>query len=68
MAQLADYYRDRATEYNAVYTKPERQDDLATLHTLVPQLVAGHRVLEIAAGTGLLDTNPVDLRHRCHSD
>ncbi len=52
MAQLADYYRDRATEYDAVYTKPERQDDLATLHTLVPQLVAGHRVLEIAAGTG----------------
>lgn len=52
MAHLADYYRDRAAEYDAVYTKPERQDALARLHDLLPRLVAGSRVLEIAAGTG----------------
>ena len=52
MAELADYYRDRVAEYDAVYAKPERQDDLARLHDLLPRLVAGHRVLEIAAGTG----------------
>ena len=52
MTQLANYYRDRAAEYDAVYAKPERQDDLARLHDLLPRLVAGRRVLEIAAGTG----------------
>lgn len=52
MTQLADYYRDRAAEYDAVYAKSERQDDLATLHALLPPLVSDRRVLEIAAGTG----------------
>ena len=52
MSELAGYYRDRAAEYDAVYDKPERQQDLATLKELLPPLVAGKRVLEIAAGTG----------------
>jgi predicted O-methyltransferase YrrM len=52
MTQLADYYRDRSAEYDAIYAKPERQDDLAALHATLPPLVAGRRVLEIAAGTG----------------
>jgi protein-L-isoaspartate O-methyltransferase len=52
VAELAQYYRDRAAEYDAVYAKPERQYDLVRLHDLVPQLVTGQRVLEIAAGTG----------------
>jgi SAM-dependent methyltransferase len=49
---LTGYYRERAAEYDAIYTKPERQDDLAKLHAALPGLVAGRRVLEIAAGTG----------------
>jgi SAM-dependent methyltransferase len=52
VTDLAEYYRERAAEYDAVYAKPERQQDLATLHDLLPPLVAGLRVLEIAAGTG----------------
>ena len=52
MTQLTDYYRDRCAEYDAIYAKPERQEDLARLHTLLPRLVAGRSVLEIAAGTG----------------
>ena len=52
MLRLTDYYRDRATEYDAIYAKPERQEDLTTLHGLLPRLVAGDDVLEIAAGTG----------------
>jgi SAM-dependent methyltransferase len=52
VTQLAEYYRERAAEYDAVYAKPERQEDLARLHDLVPRLVTGQRVLEIAAGTG----------------
>jgi SAM-dependent methyltransferase len=49
---LGDYYADRAAEYDEVYRKPERQLDLARLKQLLPALVAGKRVLEIAAGTG----------------
>jgi SAM-dependent methyltransferase len=52
VTQLARYYRDRAPEYDAVYAKPERQSDLAELHQVLPPLVAGARILEIAAGTG----------------
>lgn len=49
---LADYYKQRAGEYDAVYDKPERQHDLAELKAVLPSLVAGRRVLEVAAGTG----------------
>lgn len=52
MTQLTQYYRDRAAEYDAIYAKPERQQDLVTLHDLLAPLVRGRRVLEIAAGTG----------------
>jgi SAM-dependent methyltransferase len=52
VCSLADYYADRAAEYDEVYRKPERQDDIARLKQLLPPLVAGKRVLEIAAGTG----------------
>jgi SAM-dependent methyltransferase len=49
---LGEYYRQRAAEYDQIYFKPERQADLARLRQLLPPLVAGRRVLEIAAGTG----------------
>jgi SAM-dependent methyltransferase len=49
---LGEYYRERAAEYDAVYAKPERQPDLARLKRLVPELVTGRQVLEVAAGTG----------------
>jgi SAM-dependent methyltransferase len=52
VCSLGDYYADRAAEYDEVYRKPERQDDLARLKQLLPPRVAGKRVLEIAAGTG----------------
>ncbi|TCC34844.1 class I SAM-dependent methyltransferase [Kribbella sindirgiensis] len=52
MNELADYYRERAGEYDVVYEKPERQEDLARLRALLPPLVAGRSVLEVAAGTG----------------
>jgi SAM-dependent methyltransferase len=49
---LAEYYQQRAAEYDEVYTRPERQADLAELKRSLPPLVAGRNVLEIAAGTG----------------
>ena len=35
MTQLTDYYRARAAEYDAVYAKPERQDDLDKVRGLL---------------------------------
>jgi SAM-dependent methyltransferase len=49
---LGEYYQQRAEEYDEVYRKPERQSDLAELKRLLPPLVTGRHVLEIAAGTG----------------
>lgn len=49
---LKDYYARRAREYERIYDKPERQDDLARLREIVPSLLEGRDVLEIACGTG----------------
>jgi ubiquinone/menaquinone biosynthesis C-methylase UbiE len=51
-ARLIDYYSKRANEYERIYEKPERQDDLKRLRNLFRQTLAGHNVLEIASGTG----------------
>jgi demethylmenaquinone methyltransferase/2-methoxy-6-polyprenyl-1,4-benzoquinol methylase len=52
MDNLAAYYAKRAAEYERIYTKPERQADLATLRARLGRLFAGRRVLELACGTG----------------
>jgi 2-polyprenyl-3-methyl-5-hydroxy-6-metoxy-1,4-benzoquinol methylase len=51
-AELLNYYRRRAAEYEAIYAKPERQPDLALLKREIPARLSGARVLEIACGTG----------------
>jgi ubiquinone/menaquinone biosynthesis C-methylase UbiE len=50
--QLVQYYAHSANDYERVYAKPERQDDLEALHEKVAELLSGHKVLEIACGTG----------------
>ena len=57
-ATLIDYYAKRANEYERIYRKPERQEDLAALRKMCAQLLAGQEVLEIACGTGYW-TQPV---------
>ncbi len=49
---LIDYYTRRALEYERIYHKPERQEDLGTLRLLVAEQLADREVLEIACGTG----------------
>lgn len=49
---LRQYYADRASEYDLVYEKPERQDDLACIRRMLLSELSGHNVLEIACGTG----------------
>ncbi len=51
-ATTVDYYARRAREYERIYQKPERQEDLRTLRKSVGQLLAGKKVFEIACGTG----------------
>jgi SAM-dependent methyltransferase len=51
-ADLPSYYSARANEYEEVYAKPERQDDLRELHRIVPSYLAGRHVLDVACGTG----------------
>jgi len=50
--QLEAYYAKRAREYERIYDKAERQDELAWLRERLPALFEGRRVLEIACGTG----------------
>jgi demethylmenaquinone methyltransferase/2-methoxy-6-polyprenyl-1,4-benzoquinol methylase len=49
---LESYYAKRAREYEQVYEKPERQQELAWLRERVPELLRGRTVLEVACGTG----------------
>jgi hypothetical protein len=49
---LVTYYKLRAPEYDQVYDRPDRQQDLRSLERLLPLAVAGRRVRELAAGTG----------------
>jgi demethylmenaquinone methyltransferase/2-methoxy-6-polyprenyl-1,4-benzoquinol methylase len=51
-ASLRAYYAQRAQEYEQVYAKPERQEDLRALEAWLPSVFQGRRVLEIACGTG----------------
>jgi demethylmenaquinone methyltransferase/2-methoxy-6-polyprenyl-1,4-benzoquinol methylase len=50
--QLETYYAQRAREYERIYAKAERQDELAWLRARIPAIFAGRRVLEVACGTG----------------
>lgn len=49
---LLDFYDRRLPEYDRVYELPERQADLDRLKARVKGALTGHRVLELACGTG----------------
>ena len=51
-SNLTEYYAQRAAEYERVYQKPERQQDLAALRQRLLEELAGEEVLEAACGTG----------------
>ena len=50
--KMADYYAKRASEYERIYQKPERQADLEKLQAILTEVCAGLDLLEIACGTG----------------
>lgn len=49
---MREYYQARAAEFERVYEKPERQEDLGRLRLWLAEQVRGRRVLEVACGTG----------------
>ena len=51
-AAMKDYYAARAKEYDKIYAKPERQQDLRAIEQWLPSKFAQCGVLEVAAGTG----------------
>jgi demethylmenaquinone methyltransferase/2-methoxy-6-polyprenyl-1,4-benzoquinol methylase len=50
--EMKSYYSQRAKEYEKVYDRPERQEDLKNLGLKLQDSLYGHRVLEVACGTG----------------
>ena len=46
------YYAQRASYYERVYYKPERQAHLRQMEAWLPAVFAGRHVLEVACGTG----------------
>jgi demethylmenaquinone methyltransferase/2-methoxy-6-polyprenyl-1,4-benzoquinol methylase len=51
-ASMADYYQARASEFESVYDKPERQADLHKLRLWLADEARGTTLLEVACGTG----------------
>ena len=49
---LAEYYARRASEYDSIYMKPERQADIGDLASRLGEILAGRTILEVACGTG----------------
>ena len=49
---MLDYYAQRASEYERIYIKPERQADLRKLEEFLNNALRDEHVLEIACGTG----------------
>jgi len=52
LSPMQSYYAARASEYDAVYEKPERQADLRQIEQWLPSVLSGQRILEVACGTG----------------
>jgi len=51
-ASMVGYYAERASEYERIYHKPERQLDLQRLRSFVESTFASNDVCEVACGTG----------------
>ena len=49
---LNEYYSQRATHYEDIYQRPERQAELQDLASHLQNLLRGKYVLEVACGTG----------------
>jgi len=51
-SDIVSYYKDRANEYEKIYSKPERQNDLLLARQILQDIFCDKGVFEIACGTG----------------
>jgi 2-polyprenyl-3-methyl-5-hydroxy-6-metoxy-1,4-benzoquinol methylase len=51
-SDIVSYYKARAKEYEKIYHRPERQEDLLLAEQILQDIFAGKDVFEIACGTG----------------
>lgn len=51
-SDIISYYKERAKEYDRIYNKPERQNDLLLAEQILQNTFANKDVFEIACGTG----------------
>lgn len=51
-SDLILYYKDRAKEYEKIYAKPERQEELSLVERELQSIFKNKEVLEVACGTG----------------
>jgi SAM-dependent methyltransferase len=51
-SSMVDYYEARASEFEAVYERPERQADLRFLRSWLAREARGLTLLEVACGSG----------------
>jgi SAM-dependent methyltransferase len=49
---IIKYYSQRASEYERIYLKPERREDLKKVKEIASKVFEGKNILEIACGTG----------------
>ena len=49
---LVEYYKERAKEYEKIYEKPERQEELDRATKILQEIFFDKEVLELACGTG----------------
>jgi SAM-dependent methyltransferase len=49
---LASYYKQRAAEYENIYQKPERQNDLEEISSVLLDIFRRKDIIEICCGTG----------------
>ena len=49
---LISYYKERANEYEKIYSKPERQHDLLIASKNLQEIFHNKKIFEIACGTG----------------
>jgi len=64
---LAKYYALSAATYDSVNEIEERLDDVADLEDEVAELLAGHKVLELACGTGCWTQVIADVAESVHA-
>ncbi len=65
---MEEYYARRASEYEEIYRRPERQADLQLLREELRAFCRGRRLLEVACGTGYWTAQAAQCGHVCATD